>query len=348
MIENIKYNSWPGRMAASNSAFLEECSNLYSNHYGVWGEKGPHPGEQVKLSKEKLRDWLECEYVTIYYATIEEKLVGYAIAFSKREYHYGIVTWVTQLVVHKNYRKHGIAKNILFSIWGFSDHFAWGIVSANPYAIRALEKATRRRAIPVRIKKNCQKLKNIGKENVPFIDENSEFKVETDISAVNTRFFVSHKETLEMIHNVSKKNIPWKLGNIKEGWEWLAFTFQDQEQISLSAEEIENMVETADSVVRQAYARMNIDTTKQSWMKNTKKEIDYIFEKGNIKHSDLIYDLGCGIGRHSLEMAKRGRKGIGIDYVEENIKAARSQARVQGLNSVEFIYADCRKYTNDN
>lgn len=36
---------------------------------------------------------------------------------------------------YKDYRQQGIAKNILFSIWGFSNHFAWGIVSANPYAI---------------------------------------------------------------------------------------------------------------------------------------------------------------------------------------------------------------------
>lgn len=129
------------------------------------------------MSPEKLCIWLDSENVTLYYATCEEKIVGYAIAFGKNEIGYGIVTWVTQLVVHKDYRQQGIAKNILFSIWGFSNHFAWGIVSANPYAIRALEKATRRRAVPMRIKKNATKLRNIGRKHVPFIDEETEFDI---------------------------------------------------------------------------------------------------------------------------------------------------------------------------
>lgn len=345
--ENIKYNSLPGILAASNNFFLEECSALYSNHYGIWGEKGPHPGKRVKISKERLRNWLENDAVVIYYATRGEKIVGYAIAFSKYELHYGIVTWVTQLVVHENYRRHGIAKNLLFSIWGFSDHFAWGIVSANPYAIRALEKATRRRAIPVRIKRNHKKLKNIGKKDVPFIDENTEFRVGKEQSAVNTHFFVSHEDTYHMICNASAKT-PWVLGNIEEGWEWLAFTFQDQEQISLSTEEIENMVSTADLVVHQAYTRMNVDTTFQKWMKNTAKEIEYIFEKSKVPIPCLVYDLGCGAGRHSLAIAKQGGQVVGIDYVEENIEEARKEAKRQKLDKAIFINADCREYRNVN
>jgi len=126
---------------------------LYSNHYGIWGGEGVHPNKNIKLSPNKLQDWLANENVSIYYASDNDNIIGYAIAFSKDEKGYGIVTWVTQLVVHEDYRNHGIAKNILFSIWGFSNQFAWGIVSANPYAIRALEKATRRRAVPIRIKK---------------------------------------------------------------------------------------------------------------------------------------------------------------------------------------------------
>ena len=62
-----------------------------------------------------------------------------------------------QLVVHTDYRNQNVAKQLLYSIWCESSNFAWGIVSSNPYAIRALEKATRRRSSPKIIRKHIEK-----------------------------------------------------------------------------------------------------------------------------------------------------------------------------------------------
>lgn len=344
MINNIEYNVWPGTLAIANEYFLSQCSNLYSNHYGKWGDNGLHPGEHIKLSKDRIREWLQNELSTIYYATINDELIGYAIAVSIKEKNYGIVTWVTQLVVHKDYRKNGIAKNLLFSIWGFSNHYAWGIVSANPYAIRALEKATRRRATPLRIKKTSIKLKNVGRQNVPFITDDVEIIVNKNLSAINTSFFVSHDNTKTMIANVDTGNTPWLLGLIDEGWEWFAFTFNDQEQISLSQNEIENMVSTSDSVVKKAYSRMNLDPNNQSWMKHTSKEVDYILNKVILNKHDLVYDLGCGAGRHSIELAKKDYSVIGLDYVAENVKLVNSTIKTLDLKNIKIEEADCRNY----
>lgn len=346
MNKKIEYSCIPGTFAAVNETILSECSELYSNHYGIWGEKGVNPGKPVRLSPEKLCGWLDSEDVTLYYSTSEEKIVGYAIAFSKNETGYGIVTWVTQLVVHKDYRQQGIAKNLLFSIWGFSNHFAWGIVSANPYAIRALEKATRRRAVPMRIKKNTTKLRNIGRKFVPFISEKTIFYVTDEKSQVDTQFFVDHGDTIQKITNVTSEDLPWTLGDIRDGWEWFAFTFNDQDPISLSKEEIDNMIATSDSVVQNAYSRMRLDSGKQSWMKNTASEVDYIDRKVNLSSVELVYDLGCGAGRHAIEIANRGVEVIGIDYVEENIYAASQVIEKQGIQNIRFEKADCRYYEN--
>ena len=344
MLDNIEYSLLPGRFAASNEKFLTQCSNLYSNHYGIWSDEGLRPKKHIKLSNNKLREWLENDYVTIYFAMDGEEIIGYAISFSKNEYNYGIVTWVTQLVVHDKYRRHGIAKNLLFSIWGFSNHFAWGIVSANPYAIRALEKATRRRAVPMRIKKNSVKLQNIGRQHVPFIDKSTQFKITENSSAVNTSFFVDHSDTMQMLKNVITEEIPWNLGNIEEGWEWFAFTFNDQKQIELSQEEIENMVAASDSVVYQAYSKMKHQ--KQSWTKHSSEEVDYIVNKTNLSSTDLVYDLGCGTGRHSLELAKRNIEVVGIDYIPENIALANQKSKELSLENLKFLEADCRTYKN--
>lgn len=344
MLDNIEYSCLPGRFVVADETLLTQCANLYSNHYGIWSDKGIRPQKQIKLSNSKLCEWLENDNVTLYYATHNEELIGYAISFSKDEKKYGIVTWVTQLVVHTQYRQHGIAKNILFSIWGFSNHYAWGIVSANPYAIRALEKATRRRSIPMRIKRNATKLRNIGRQNIPFINKNTLFRITEDSSSVNTNFFVDHSDTQKMLENVISNEIPWNLGLIEEGWEWFAFTFNDQPQIELSQEEIENMVAASDSVVYQAYSKMN--PQKQAWTKHTTEEIDYILKKTKIFSNSLAYDLGCGRGRHSLELAKRNIKVIGVDYISENITEAIQKANNLSLKNIKFFEADCRYFEN--
>ena len=93
----IQYSILPGLFAAANQQFIEKCSELYSNHYGIWGGEGVHPNKNIKLSPNKLQDWLANENVSIYYASDNDNIIGYAIAFSKDEKGYGIVTWVTQL-----------------------------------------------------------------------------------------------------------------------------------------------------------------------------------------------------------------------------------------------------------
>lgn len=136
------------------------------------------------------------------------------------------------------------------------------------------------------------------------------------------------------------------LGNIRDGWEWFAFTFNDQEPISLSKEEIENMIATSDSVVQNAYSRMKLDSSRQTWMKNTVSEVDYIDQKVNLSSVELVYDLGCGVGRHAIEIARRGIEVIGIDYVEENISTANRVIKEEGLQNIKIQIGDCRYYTN--
>lgn len=356
MIEGVSYNKNLGKFVLASPNLLNEMVNLYSNHYGTWSKKGIRPGNNIRLSAKKLEEWLKSDYVTVYYALLEDKtLIGYAIAFSKKEKDYGVITWVTQLVVHKEHRKKGIAERLLFSIWGFSDHYAWGIVSANPYAIRALEKATRRRTKTIRIKKNSKKLLSVGKLNIPFVHEDTILCVDEKQSVINTEFYVDHSDTVNMLNNVTKDDLPWELGYIDEGWEWFAFTFNDQPQIELSKEEILRMIETADEVVKKAYERMTNgwNENTQSWARHTFEEIEYISKRIDFKDISLAYDLGCGTGRHSIELAQRGINVIGIDYVPVNVQMANKKlADLKGKQQNEFANikieeADCRYYKND-
>jgi SAM-dependent methyltransferase len=63
----------------------------------------------------------------------------------------------------------------------------------------------------------------------------------------------------------------------------------------------------------------------------------------NIQPKAHILDLCCGVGRHSLELARRGFKVTGVDRTAEYLKQAREQAAKEGLE-VELILEDIRDF----
>lgn len=107
------------------------------------------------------------------------------------------------------------------------------------------------------------------------------------------------------------------------------------------------LVATSDSVVRQAYTRMDLEETRQKWMKHTSAEVDFIIEKTDLLPTDFVYDLGCGTGRHSIELAQRGIEVIGIDYISKNVKEAKRKIELKGLENISVFEEDCRSYRND-
>jgi len=55
-----------------------------------------------------------------------------------------------------------------------------------------------------------------------------------------------------------------------------------------------------------------------------------------------ILDVGCGRGRHTLELARRGYDATGIDLSEESVEEARRQAATEGLDA-SFAVQDMRE-----
>ena len=86
--------------------------------------------------------------------------------------------------------------------------------------------------------------------------------IDNDHAKVDTRFYVSHDSITEKLMKVISEEKPWLLGELDEGWEWIAFTFNCQEQISLSKNEIQEMIESSQDVVQDEHnEKANVDAT---------------------------------------------------------------------------------------
>ena len=343
-IEEYQYDYQLGKWILKESSVttIKELSTFYSSHYGTWSNHCPDKnlrGKRVSLSSNRIAEWLDKEYSELWTVKDNGKLIGYAIALRGLSGSNEKIIWITQFVIHEDYRNTGIGKRLLFSIWGFSDFFAWGLVTANPYAIRALEKATRRRCEPKRIKKNAQQLINFGKKNIGYINDSTEKEISEHSSKINTNFYVDHSEITTMLSNATSEDKPWLLDNIEEGWEWFAFTFNDQIQFELTEKEIEAMLNASDSIVKDAYGRMLMDMPSQKWTGLTEKEIDYIVHTCGLTEKHTILDIGCGMGRHSIELGKRGFNSTGIDYAPSLINSANNKAKTENI-TCKFMCID--------
>ncbi len=87
---------------------------------------------------------------------------------------------------------------------------------------------------------------------------------------------------------------------------------------------------------------------RYSFTKGTVVEVDAVLELAGLKPGARVLDVGCGPGRHALELAKRGYEVVGVDISETFIDLARAAAAEQGLAAATFEVADARALRFDS
>jgi len=80
---------------------------------------------------------------------------------------------------------------------------------------------------------------------------------------------------------------------------------------------------------------------KEPFVCGTAGECDFIEEEIARDKSLKIIDIGCGTGRHTIELTKRGYNVTGVDLSENQIKRAREKAQEAGL-AIDFQTQDAR------
>ncbi|HKO46175.1 MAG TPA: class I SAM-dependent methyltransferase, partial [Polyangiaceae bacterium] len=154
-----------------------------------------------------------------------------------------------------------------------------------------------------------------------------------DLSAV--------EESLREVTN----SAPWLLGApLPEGQEWLGVTFQNQRAAPWSESEFLKFREDMTKTAREAYERMASAAPEQhhGWANpnHAEKEVDLLIRELNLTPGQSVLDFGCGSGRHSICLARRGFHVVGIDSSASAIAAARARAKREG-SGARFVAADC-------
>ena len=81
----------------------------------------------------------------------------------------------------------------------------------------------------------------------------------------------------------------------------------------------------------------------ESYTSGTLGEVDFFEKEIAFNKSVKILDIGCGTGRHSLELARRGYEVTGIDLSEAQLKKAKSISEKENLK-IEFQVSDARNF----
>lgn len=78
-------------------------------------------------------------------------------------------------------------------------------------------------------------------------------------------------------------------------------------------------------------------------LSQAKDEVGKIEVLLQVEAGARILDLCCGVGRHSLELARRGYEVVGVDRTTAYIERARTEAGTHDLNAV-FEVGDMREF----
>ena len=86
---------------------------------------------------------------------------------------------------------------------------------------------------------------------------------------------------------------------------------------------------------------MGINTILRVSPQGTQGECDFLEKEFGYDKSLKIIDVGCGTGRHSIELTKRGYNVTGIDLSESQLQVAKEKAAAEKLK-IKFLKHDAR------
>lgn len=82
---------------------------------------------------------------------------------------------------------------------------------------------------------------------------------------------------------------------------------------------------------------------ENEFTKNTVREVDFLLEELSLPPGGSVLDVGCGTGRHSIELAKRGYVVTGLDLSSGMLAKAAEAAKSAAVH-VEWVHSDATRF----
>ena len=304
MVSKYDYSVTPGDRLGRPLA--KELAAQFSSAYGKWCRKSPvNPGGRIRLGADYYLKNYGNGLFRIATCRAGTRLIAQAV-YLERDTPRGRVSLVVQLVVDAEFRRQGVATTLLHAIWGFSDFYAWGIVTSSPCTVEALEAATFRRCNAGLISRRAAFVAREVLARVPFL-ASAPWRTDGSSSAVDSKFFTDRSAK-----PVARRRVERRLGRLAEGEEWLALTFRDQD---LDLEDAySQIVGCSGRFVAEAYRRQ--PQARQKWAAKAGEEMDNLLRWLPAVGKDTpVCDFGAGTGRHVAELRRRGFEHVeGIDF----------------------------------
>jgi GNAT superfamily N-acetyltransferase len=222
---------------------LQTTAALFSSHYARWrdGTRDRNgedvSGKSVKLTAERVRrEFLFDERCGMEVVECDGVWVGHAL-FVRFEWNDHLITWITQLVVHSNHRRQGLATELCRRCCrrrrdesdddddddddndNDKPHIV-GIISSNPYSFRALQIALNTPAVP--LASDCDILDHCP---VEYMKGKRIESASPSSSVINTNFPICHRQVLEALSS-EKISKTWNLGlTLPPGHEFIALFY---------------------------------------------------------------------------------------------------------------------------
>ena len=135
---------------------------------------------------------------------------------------------------------------------------------------------------------------------------------------------------LKELASVLKENIP--------GFKTLVVNVNTQKTNVILGKE--NIVAYGDGMIRDYIGELVFEISPLSFFPVNPLQTEVLYNKdlqyANLGENDTVFDIYCGIGTISLFLAQKAKKVYGIEIVEDAIKDAKRNAKINNMDNVEF------------
>jgi len=80
-------------------------------------------------------------------------------------------------------------------------------------------------------------------------------------------------------------------------------------------------------------------------IESSKEEVEKIIDLADLEEGSKVLDMPCGVGRHSIELQKKGFDVVGVDKTTAYIEDARQKDEA---GEIEFVRGDMKDFRREN